>query len=702
MQYAEFAEKFQIQLNPQQQEAVQTCRGPVLLLAVPGSGKTTVLITRLGYLIYGMGVDPWNILTVTYTVAAARDMKNRFFQKFGGSFSSTANFSTIHAFCAGVIRYYEQVRQVKAFSLISGEITQNCILRKLIQAQNGQYPADITVREVASKITYCKNQMLQREEIENIRLDGMDFPKLFYAYESHKRRQKQMDFDDQLEYSRRILRKNPDILAYFRERYQYIQVDEAQDTSKIQHIILQMLINKGQNIFMVGDEDQSIYGFRAAYPEALLTFGKVYPQAKILYMEKNYRSVPQIVEKAGHFIEINRKRYEKRMTASRKAEIGIPMHIIEFSDGRQQYGWLLQEAINGQEQTAVLYRNHDSILPLIDLLEKNQFSYQMREGNTSFFSSFLVQDIISILHFANRPSDAELFQTIYYKMGCAISRENMQQVLALPGSGNLLEKLCCLPGIEKWKTDKIHNLIYDLNKLKKLSSPAAISFILDDLSYRECFYQKSTDDSRLRILRAIADQNRNLDEFIRRLSQLQEIVKRSKSQSNFILSTMHGSKGLEFDRVILMDVRDGILPTLEEPMGGRQLSQEDRELLEEERRLFYVAVTRARNRIDIIKCIREYGTPVRGFTFLNQLMREPEPEKRSWYKKRPEYGGNKRLGQQEEYLPGISVYHTIFGGGMILSRDRDKLIIQFTGEKQNRQLQLSVCLKGCLLYIEVN
>ena len=283
MNYQEFTEKFNIHLNEQQNQAVQACQGPVILLAVPGSGKTTVLVARLGYLIYGLGVDPAQILTVTYTVAAARDMENRFFRVFGGQPLHTVPFSTIHSLCAGIIRHYERVRQTRAFTLISREMDQSRILRQLIHAQTGEHPGDAMVREAATQITYCKNKMLNKAEIEKISVDNLDFPKLYWAYEGWKRSHQKMDFDDQLEFARRILLKNPDILSYYRHKYRYIQVDEAQDTSKIQHVILRMLLNPEHNLFMVGDEDQSIYGFRAAYPQALLEFPKLYPEAKILW-----------------------------------------------------------------------------------------------------------------------------------------------------------------------------------------------------------------------------------------------------------------------------------------------------------------------------------------------------------------------------------------------------------------------------------
>ena len=294
-----------IVLNPQQSEAVKTVNGPVLLLAVPGSGKTTVLVLRLGYMITNCGIDPENILTVTYTVAATRDMARRFAGFFGEELASRLEFRTINGICAKIIGYYSRVLGKKAFELVTDEKKTAGILTQIYQQVEQTWPTEADLRNVRTLITYIKNQMLTEKEIRELG-SGKGSPlrdadcqinigQIYERYNRWLREQHLMDYDDQMVYALTILRKVPQVLAHFQDLYRYICVDEAQDTSKIQHAIIALLASRYDNLFMVGDEDQSIYGFRAAYPEALLNFEKEHRGAKILLMEQNYRSGSGIV-----------------------------------------------------------------------------------------------------------------------------------------------------------------------------------------------------------------------------------------------------------------------------------------------------------------------------------------------------------------------------------------------------------------------
>ena len=266
MTYREFKKRSSLRLNAQQEAAVQQTEGPVLLLAVPGSGKTTVLVARLGYLLYCKGVPPRDILTVTYTVAATGDMKRRFSQLFGGEHAEELSFRTINGLCATVINYYARQKQATPFALADNDAQLNGVVRDLLAHTGSDYPTELQVKDAHTHITYCKNMMLSEAEIHGHKVDGIDFPAVWFEYQDYLRRSRLMDFDDQMVFAYRILRQYPDILAQFQRRYRYFCVDEAQDTSKIQHAILRLLAQARRNLFMVGDEDQSIYGFRAAWP----------------------------------------------------------------------------------------------------------------------------------------------------------------------------------------------------------------------------------------------------------------------------------------------------------------------------------------------------------------------------------------------------------------------------------------------------
>lgn len=318
MTYEEFCTRFQIQLNEQQTEAVHSVKGPVLLLAVPGSGKTTVLITRLGYMIYCVGIAPQQIMTLTYTIAATNDMAARFRSYFGEELGGRLEFRTINGVCARIIQYYGRLIGKSSFALVTDEKLTTGMLSAIYQKVEGDYAVGSDIKNIRTLITYIKNRMLTGEEIR--RLDetcGFRISEIHNAYCAGLRSQGLMDYDDQMIYAHTILRKSPETLQYFRDRYPYICVDEAQDTSKIQHEIIRLLAGEQNQLFMVGDEDQSIYGFRAAYPKALMSFEQNYPGAKVLLMEENFRSNARIVEAANQFIQKNTMRHQKHMRAAR-------------------------------------------------------------------------------------------------------------------------------------------------------------------------------------------------------------------------------------------------------------------------------------------------------------------------------------------------------------------------------------------------
>lgn len=420
MDYEAFKTKFQIRLDPQQQEAVCSTGFPVLLLAVPGSGKTTVLITRLGYLLYCCGVRPDQILTMTYTVAATNDMRRRFCSRFGAEWEGKLAFRTINGVCASILRRYEQMTGGHAFELITDEGKLNGLLGELYHKHTEEFATEPELRELRTKITYIKNQMLSGEELAELKLENGGMLKPIYLdYCAAMRANRWMDFDDQMVYALQILRQYPDLLASFRNKFRYLCVDEAQDTSRIQHCIIRLLAGDGRGLFMVGDEDQSIYGFRAACPDALMQFEDDHPGARVLFLETNYRCSPQIVSLANQFIRQNTARRDKQMRAASPA--GLPVQIWRCKDRKAQYHALAQLAADvarGKQTgtTAVLYRDNDSAIPLIDLLQRAGLPYRTRASEGSFFSSRIVRDVTDFLHLALDPKDSYAFLRIYYKM----------------------------------------------------------------------------------------------------------------------------------------------------------------------------------------------------------------------------------------------------------------------------------------------
>ena len=350
-----FEAKYIAPLNEQQRVAARTVDGPVLLLAGPGSGKTTVLVTRLGYMVYCRNIAPESILTMTYTVAATGDMKRRFASLFGPEYADRLEFRTINGVSSKIIRYYSEYYRRQAFRLLDNDAELTELVRSIYQSVNEEYAEIGTVKDIRSAIAFIKNMMLTDGEIDSMETRIENLPEIYRRYQEELRSRKRMDFDDQMRYAKRILETCPPVLEYFQERCRYICVDEAQDTSKIQRAIIRLLARRYGNLFMVGDEDQSVYGFRAAWPDVLLNFERDYPGARVLFMERNYRSTNEIISVANAFISGNRFRRRKAILPVRGSGL-LPLEMIDAVSWQSQFEYLLRAVRENGEETAVLYR----------------------------------------------------------------------------------------------------------------------------------------------------------------------------------------------------------------------------------------------------------------------------------------------------------------------------------------------------------
>ena len=407
-------------LNDQQRAAVEAVNGPVLLLAVPGSGKTTVLITRLGYMTEVCGIAPEAILTMTYTVAATQEMRARFAARFGGELAARLEFRTINGVAARIIALYSRMYGRTPPELIRNESETTPLLMRLWQDTNHEYPAESTVKDLRTAITYIKNMCLTDAELDELETDIENLPDLYRDYQKALKAAHKMDYDDQLCFALQILRGAPAVAAAFRKRYKYFCVDESQDTSKVQHEIIRVLAQESGNIFMVGDEDQSIYGFRAAYPQALMDFEKTYPGAQILLMEQNYRSTEPILEAASRFVARNRFRRPKTIAPTQGP--GAPLQIVTVPRRADQLPFLFETAQHCDTGTAVLFRNHESALPIIDLCERRGIPYACKAVDQTFFTNKIVRDVTDIFTLAAHPADGETFLRCYYKFGVPVTR----------------------------------------------------------------------------------------------------------------------------------------------------------------------------------------------------------------------------------------------------------------------------------------
>ena len=670
MDWNEFVNTFPIQLNQQQQEAVQSTEGAVLLLAVPGSGKTTVLVTRLGYMIYCRNIHPDSILTVTYTVAATKDMSKRFADRFGEEMAEKLEFRTINGICAKIIQYYGRKIGKTPFELVKEEKNTTGMLVKICQEHGMGYPTESDLKNVRTMITYIKNMMLNDKEIQkleeesDIRIRG-----IYQAYCSQMREKKWMDYDDQMLYAYKMLRMDSRLLEHFQNLYPYICVDEAQDTSKIQHAIIALLAAKSENLFMVGDEDQSIYGFRAAYPEALLDFEKDHPGARVLLMEENFRSNAKIVSAADKFIQKNTLRHEKHMKAAREA--GADIRKISLKSRKAQYVYLMKIAQECSTETAVLYRDNECAIPLIDLLERKHIPYRMRNAELSFFTHRTVLDIQNIIRFAMNPKDTELFMQIYYRLKLFFRKEDALNYTNISNEKDIpvWDAILQYGNLEEYQQNHVRSLRRQMKKLLDMTGDKAVDQILVYMGYQDYLKKMGMNANKLEIVKMIGSREDSPEKLLERLKELERIIrgKKEERECRFILSTMHASKGLEYDTVYLLDVVDGILP--EKVLTSMNTaSKEEIGVYEEERRLFYVGVTRAKNQLNIFAT----GKPSR---FCNELL-EKNISAESYQKLSDELG------------EGVIVKHRKFGKGVVTEIEGEHIRIRFGDDEKKMDLKV--------------
>lgn len=637
MEWQEFERKFPQKLNEQQKEAVQSVEGPVLLLAVPGSGKTTVLVTRLGYMIYAKGIAPEKILTVTYTVAATEDMAARFASLFGTDMADRLTFKTINGICAGIIHTYGRKTGRTPFALLNDEKVIADTLAKIYQKTERTYATESDLQTVRTLITYIKNSMLTDAEIREMdKTADMKISAIYKEYNTWLREQKLMDYDDQMVYAYTMLQRFPELLRLYQDKFPYLCVDEAQDTSKIQHAIIALLASKTENLFMVGDEDQSIYGFRAAYPEALLSFEKNHPGAKVLLMEENFRSGAGIVKAADTFIQKNTLRHKKHMRAIKDGEEVVKEIAVKTRD--DQYRYLAAVAENcaaaradrvggrsdngtadASHTVAVLYRDHECALPLIDLLERKEIPYRMRNAEISFFTHRTVLDVLNIMKLAMHPKDAETFLQVYYKINTYIRKEDALQIARISETQDISVWNAAVRyhGLSDYTMSSVQNTRMHMQQLLTERGDKAVKRILYYMGYQEYLERCGLKADKIEILRILGSREDSMAGLLQRLRELQDILTRKETDysCNFILSTIHASKGLEYDTVYLMDVTDGILPAqmLKNP---EKASREERENYEEERRLFYVGATRAKSELYVF-------TTGKPHSFCKELLSHP-------------------------------------------------------------------------------
>lgn len=533
------------------------------------------------------------------------------------------------------------------------------IIRMLYPKVYGGFSNENDVKELAQTITYIKNMQLSEEQIRELKTSGSSLAveKMYRAYQEYLKENYRMDYDDQILFAHQLLSNLKPVREHFRTQFPYVCVDEAQDTSKIQHEVIRLLAGESRNLFMVGDEDQSIYGFRAAYPRALLDFRKTYPGAEVMFLETNYRSAQKITDLAAKFIAGNKKRYEKKMRPAR-TEKGTA-EVVTLKRRAMQYDWLVEQLKSENRETAVLYRNNDSAIPVLYALQKAGIPCRRRSVDTLFFQNRIVQDAVKIMQFALHPDSKDLFWDLYYKFGVRITKKAAYVASRHPSWSSadpLLHALEISDELGKKKREDVHALRMKFQRMRQRNlAGEAVSAIRFQMDY------KNADSEKLFLLQALTDPEETIEHFLLKLEDLEQAFGRTQSQgrkaeedASVVLSTIHASKGLEYPRVILIDAVSDILPAADND-------------LEEERRIFYVGMTRARDVLTMLDYENEQCP------FIDECQ-----------------------GRAGGWTPGTEVFHKKFGKGTVVSNDGKTVVVDFK-RRGRTSMKLDLCIQKHLL-----
>ena len=608
-------------LNHAQTEAVAHNKGPCMVLAGPGSGKTLTIAKRIEYLIMKHKVRPEEILVITFTKYAAWEMKNRT-RSICGPSSYAVTFGTFHGIYYGILKWAYRLNQS---NLLSDEEKYR-ILREILPGIDWDQEPEADeekdyLQELAIEIGNVKNNCMDIEEYEPVKYTTEKFRKLYRTYEETKKKYRKIDFEDMLIQCRDLFMKRPDILKKWQEKFQYILVDEFQDVNQAQYDVVRMLAAPQDNLFVVGDDDQSVYGFRGAKPGIMKEFMKDYPKARQILLDVNYRSSGYIVKWALRVIGNNKIRFEKKIEAFRKPDETV--HVQEVKDPVQEAEYVLERIREYREkgvsytEMAVLYRTNVDARAMSELMTEYQIPFVMKEHLNNIYEHFIALDMISYLRLSQGEYDRKYFLQIANRPNRYLTRESMK-------TGNVsYESLRRYYRDKDWMVDRIDQLEWDMKMICDKTPYAAIQYIRKRMGYDEFLkeyaaYRKISSEDLFAVLEEIWQNSKGygtIKEWFEHIESygkmLKEQNKKNGEKEGVNLMTMHAAKGLEFDTVFVIEANEGSCPY--------KKATTDEEI-EEERRLFYVAMTRAKRKLVISYVKEKNGKDLLPSRFVSELL----------------------------------------------------------------------------------
>lgn len=608
-------------LNHAQTEAVAHNEGPCMVLAGPGSGKTLTIAKRIEYLIMEHKVRPEEILVITFTKYAAQEMKERT-RRICGPSSYAVTFGTFHGIYYGILKW---AYRLNPSNLLTDEEKYRMLKEILPKIEWDQEPETDEekdyLQELAVEIGNVKNNCMDIETYEPVKYTTEKFRTLYRTYEDAKKKCRKIDFEDMLVQCRELFLKRPDILKKWQDKFRYILVDEFQDVNQAQYDVVRMLAAPQDNLFVVGDDDQSVYGFRGAKPGIMMTFMKDYPQAKQVLLDINYRSSGYIVKGALRVIGNNKVRFQKKIEAFQKPDETV--HVQEVKDPVQEAEYVLERMREYQEKgiaytdMAVLYRTNVDARVMSELLMEYQIPFTMKEHLNNIYEHFIAQDIMSYLHLSQGEYSRKYFLQIANRPNRFFSRESMK------GGTVTYETLRSYYKDKSWMVDRVDQLEWDMKMIKDKTPYAAIQYIRKRMGYDEFLkeyaaYRKISPEDLFNVLEEIWQNSKGygtIKDWFVHVERYGEILKEQNSRKGDTegvnLMTMHAAKGLEFDTVFVIEANEGSTPY--------KKATADEEI-EEERRLFYVAMTRAKRKLIISYVKEKNGKDMTPSRFVSELL----------------------------------------------------------------------------------
>lgn len=604
--------------NQAQKQAVTHREGPCLVLAGPGSGKTLTIVNRIKYLIEECKVRPEEILVITFTKYAAAEMKMRLQALMEGR-KLPVTMGTFHGIYYGILKWAYKLGPENIFS----EEDKYRLLRQIVSQQENLEITDDEdfLQEIAGEIGMVKNNRISTQEYKSKCCAPDIFQNIYLEYEKMRKQLRKIDFDDMLVLCYELFVKRPDVLKLWQEKFKYILIDEFQDINRVQYDVINMLAEPERNLFAVGDDDQSIYGFRGADAKLMFQFQEDYPDAKQIVLDVNYRSTSNIVRNALKVIGHNQVRFDKQIRAEKGA--GCSLHVQEVKDPAEEAEYVVSEIEklmeNGTEaeQIAVLYRIHTDARAVVARLVERKIPFQMRERMPNLYDHFIAKDICAYLRMALGKIARADFLRVMNRPLRYLGRD------AVSGGNISFEELRKVYAEKEWMQDRIDQFEWDLKMLRKMAPYAAVQYLRKRIGYDDFLrgyaqskgIQKSDLFDILTEIEEAAKPYQTIEEWFAQIEAYTNALKakaqrQEQNRPGIRLMTMHTAKGLEFESVFVIQANEGQIPYKKSLKEAGE---------EEERRLFYVAMTRAKEILRITYVKIKNGKDASPSRFIDEL-----------------------------------------------------------------------------------